>query len=168
MDTSPNRSVPEQTKKPSDVISYLLFIRDSTDSFTLHDDNEEVYYEYSKTQAKVTNEPRDLFIHTIARQNYKRIYEKNSKQGIMYGVSNTTWSRFLEFQTNVVLTTMRSTHHHLTARCSAASCPSRARALGKGCSQQMLLRYKDFVCHDAIFDYCQAVIRKGVNSTLLY
>jgi hypothetical protein len=33
--------------------------------------------------------------------------------------------------------------------------------------EQMLLRYKDFVCHDEIFDYCQAVIRKGVNSMLL-
>ncbi len=34
--------------------------------------------------------------------------------------------------------------------------------------EQMLLRYKDFVCHDEIYDYCQAVIRKGVNAMLLY
>ena len=34
--------------------------------------------------------------------------------------------------------------------------------------EQMLLKYKEFVCHDEIFDYCQAVMRKGVNSMLLY
>ena len=33
--------------------------------------------------------------------------------------------------------------------------------------EQMLLRYKEFVCHDEVLDYCNAIMRKGIKNLLI-